>query len=307
MPEAPQALWFAGLPGTVFVFRVNRRPWPEQTLFTPSIPDDAFEHFARMLAPGYEIVTGRRHQRTWRVGGVHTDRDDRTLVGKLGWEPRGQEVVPQWSEAEKDWLSETASPHGGRVVPFGFDGDTRLLAILRDPKSPANTVAAVFEQILRENERELEEPSTEWSVEPILDKADFLSWLATLDTVRLVSFTAKLPNPEPRDAFRELAERMEARRATSYTETLRSDRDEGLVGIPDDRDIQQAIGMGEHGLAKFRGEGLRGASTSQYNQSNRVARERIEQVPEDWQGVWAIIKGFLKGRLRRLVEEERTP
>lgn len=138
--------------------------------------------------------------------------------------------MPDWSDEEKDWVTTTMKPRGGRVVPFGFDYETRLLTVLSDRSSPPATVAAVFERILRDNERELpeEERSTEWSVEPILDAEEFIEWLSSLEVVHRVSFTARLPNPEPRDAFRNLAERMEARRATEYTETLKSDREEGL-------------------------------------------------------------------------------
>jgi hypothetical protein len=38
-------LWFAGEPGTLYLFKVNRRPWPDRNLFTPEQPDDPFEHF----------------------------------------------------------------------------------------------------------------------------------------------------------------------------------------------------------------------------------------------------------------------
>jgi hypothetical protein len=299
-------LWFAGAPGSFFVFRVNRRPWPDQNLFTPEQPPDPYEHFVRMLMPGYEVVTGRRHKRSWRIGGLQRDDEAKTLVGKLGWEPIGRESVPLWDDYEKDWLSETATPHGGRVVPFGFDGETRLLTVLRDPKTPPTTVAAVFEKTLRDNERGLDHPTTEWSVEPVLDAADFLSWLETLDTVHVVAFTAKLPNPEPRRAYRDLGTRIRGLHATSYTETIRSERDEGLIGIQDDPEIQQAIAMGENGLAKFRGEGKRGDFVSQYSQSNRVAKERVEEIPEDWEAVWSLIKDFLKGRLRRFVREHEV-
>lgn len=218
----------------LLVFRVNRRPLVDPTLFSPTtVPGDAFNHFVRMLTPGFEVNTGRQHQRTWRVGGVRADAIERTLTGKLGWLPRGEEVVPEWSEDEKDWVSSTTTPRGGRIVPFGFDGDTRLLTVLHDRTSTPLTIAAVFEHILRENERELpiEERSTEWSVEPVLDAEDFLSWLKALDIVTSVSFRAKLPNPEPRDAFRDLAERMTERRATVFTETISSEREEGLSGI----------------------------------------------------------------------------
>jgi hypothetical protein len=303
VPET-ESNWFAGHPGQILLFRVNRRPMWEDSLLPGEMPSDPYEHFVRMLAPGHEVVTGRRSQRIWRVGGLHRDDAGRTLVGKLGWVARDEEMVPEWSEPEKDWVT-TASPKGGKVVPFGFDGETRLLAVLRERRSAPSTVAYVFERILRDNEFDGRAPTTEWSVEPVLDAADFLSWLKTLDTVHHVSFTAKLPNPEPRDAFRDLAERMAARRATRYTESLRSDREEGLSGIEEDRDVRQAIAMGEQGFATLRGEGRRGESLSQYSQTNRVAKERVEELPEGWEDVWDLIKHLLKGRLRRFLNDER--
>lgn len=297
--------WFAGEPGAFLVFRINRRPLQDPTLFTPQMPEDVFEHFTRMLAPGYQVVTGRRHQRTWRVGGVVPDREAQTVTGKLGWLPVGEEVVPEWSEEDKDWLSSTTTPQGGRIVPFGFDGESRLLTVLSDRSSAPATVAAVFERILRENERELEiaDRSTEWSVEPILDVEDFLSWLGALDMVASVSFTARLPNPEPRDAFRDLAERMATRRATQYTETMKSGREEGLIGVEEDRDFRQAIAMGEQGFATLRGSGRRGGEVTRYSQTSQVATEHVEELPEDWPGVFGLIRHFLKERLRRFLDE----
>jgi hypothetical protein len=267
--------WFAGEDGTFFVFRVNRRPISRPSLFTPQIPDDVWDHFIRMLAPGHEVRTGRRNQRIWRVGGVHPDPESHTIVGKLGWQPQGEEIVPEWSSAEMDWVASTASVHGGRIVPFGFDAETRLLTVLREPQSTPHTVADVFERILRENEAESSEPATEWSVEPILDAGDFLQWLSDQDIVTRVSFTAKLPNPVPRDAFRDLAERMESRRATRYSETLKSEHDAGLIGVGEDPDFRQAIAMGEQGFATLSGRGIRAGNESSYSQTDRVgARAR---------------------------------
>jgi hypothetical protein len=80
------------------------------------MPSDVWDHFVRMLAPGHEIVTGRTSQRTWRVAGVHPDPDSRTVAGELGWQPQGEEIVPEWPENEMDWIISTASPHGGRIV-----------------------------------------------------------------------------------------------------------------------------------------------------------------------------------------------
>jgi hypothetical protein len=306
VPESSDVPWFAGEAGEFFLFRVNRRPLDDLTLFTRAMPRDVFEHFERMLAPGYEVVTGRRHQRTWRVGGVQRHDEDRTLTGRLGWIPRGgEEIVPEWSDEEKDWLSAMATTRGGRIVPFGFDGETRLLTVLSDRSSQPSTVAAVFEHVLRDNERALlpDERSTEWSVEPILDAHEFLEWLDSLDVVNSVSFTARLPNPEPRDAFRDLVERMEARRATEYTETLKSDRDEGLQGVQDDRDVQQAVVMGEHGFARLRGRGQRGGRESRFTQSREVASDHVDELPATWQEVRNLTRAWLKGQLRRFLDD----
>lgn len=238
MPEVA-APWFAQREGAFVVFRVNRRPFGEDTLLPAKIPGDAFDHFVRVLAPGWEVVTGRRNQRTWKVGGIKLDEGQRMLTGKLGWAPRETELVEEWSDEDKDWVPSIAAPHGGRVLAFGFDGSSRLLAVLRDSSSHSTTIAGVVEKILRENEREMTEPTTEWSVEPILDERDFLAWLGSQDIVEWASFAAKLPNPEPREEFQKLVGRMEQRRATKFTETLSSDRGEGLVGVQEDPDFRQ--------------------------------------------------------------------
>jgi hypothetical protein len=294
----PTAPWFADKQGEFVVFRVNRRPIGEHSLLPAEPPEDVFEHFVRVLTPGWEVVTGRRHQRTWRVGGVDVDSDRRVVTGKLGWLPRGEEVVAEWSDEDKDWIANVAAPHGGRILPFGFDGDSRLLAVLRDGASAPTTISGVFEKILRENERELTEPTTEWS----LDRRDFLTWLDKVDVVHSVSFTAKLPNPEPREDFAELVARMERRHATHFTETLASKTEEGLVGVQHDPDIRQAVAMGTQGFATLRGKGSIGGTVTKYSQREVVAEERVDVLPDSWDDMRELITGFLKHRLRRFLE-----
>jgi hypothetical protein len=296
---------FAGQPGRIFVYRVNRRPMGADTLIPATLPPDVFDHFVRVLAPGHAIITGRRHQRVWRVGGLRVDRQDRTVLGQLGWQPLGESVVvPEWSQEEMSWTSSTSDPQGGDVVPFGFDGETRLLAVLADRTSAPGTIARVFERILEENEAQVTDPTTEWSVEPILDKETFLTWLDKLDVIRKVGFTAKLPNPEPRDAFADLVQRMELRRATHHSETLRSETEEGLRHPEEDLDFKQAIVMGEHGFAELRGEGVSGDRVTKFSQRSTVATEHVPEVPQDWDGAWNMLREFLKGRLRRYLEDK---
>jgi hypothetical protein len=297
--------WFADRPGDFVLFRVNRRPLGESTLFPATMPPDVFEHFVGMLAPGWEVESGRRNRRRWRVGGIAIDPEERVLTGKLGWIPEGSEMVAEWSDEEMDWVARPGTPHGN-VLPFGFDGDTRLLTVLRDGASAPTTIANVIERVLRENERQSHDPTTEWSVEPVLDRRDFLAWLESLDVVRLVSFTAKLPNPEPEDAFKDVVARMERRQATKFTETLVSDRDGGLSGVQEDRDFRQAVEMGTRGFATLRGEGSVDGNVTKYSQSEAVAKTRVDALPGSWKKMRTMIVELLKDTLRHLIDSDET-
>lgn len=293
-----------------WVFRVNRRPSTSPpTLFDGANLPDVFEHLGETMRSGHQVVTGRRHQRGWRVGGIERDAKDRLLFGKLGWQALDAtaEEVPQWNEEARDWTASARVPRGV-VAPFGFDGETRMLLVERRLKTSAKTVASVLEKIIGEVEEELagKQPSRApitWSVEPVLDANDFRDWLKSLDTVHTISFTARLPNPEPDDAFQDLVDRMEARSATSFTETFRSDAEEGLVAVDQDQDVRQAIAMGEHGFATLRGEGVRDGQQDHYKQVERVATERAE-APSGWDGAKEALRELLKGRARRFLSDD---
>lgn len=276
-------------------------------MFPAVPPPDVFDHFERVLAPGHEIVTGRKNQRLWRVGGIQTSADEQLLIGKLGWQPTEGEVVSDWLDDEKDWVPVEAKPRN-KVIPFGFDGERRILAVLREASSAPTTIAAVFERILRENEAELPEPTTEWSVEPILDTGEFLEWLGSLDYARYVSFTVKLPNPEPpKGDFEDLAARLDRTGATQITEMVRSDREEGLdrANVANDPEIRGAIAMGQQGFASLRGEGTRDGTVTKFNQKETVAREHVDALPDTWTGMWDLLKSFLKDRARNFLDEEQ--
>jgi hypothetical protein len=101
--------WFAGRHGAFYVFRVNRRPLAEVSLFEQK-PDSVLDHFHRMLAPAYQVVTGRGNKRGWKVGRAHREEGG-VLVGKLGWYPLGRNVQePDWSDEEQDWVDWTVRP-----------------------------------------------------------------------------------------------------------------------------------------------------------------------------------------------------
>ena len=238
------------------------------------------------------------------MGGIELDVSDQVLTGKLGWEPIGKEVVTEWSDEDKDWHSSTATPHGGRILPFAFDGSSRVLTVIRDSSSTANTIAHVFEQTLQDNEKELEDPTTEWGVEPILDPRDFEEWLESVDVVGRVTFSARLPNPGPDDAFEDLAERMKKRQATRFTEAFYSEKETGLSGVEEDPDFKQAVEMGRRGFATLSGTGNRGGRQVSYRQNERVARERVEDLPNSWEEMRKVLIEFLKERARRFLDSD---
>ncbi len=294
--------WTPGRPGQLLVFRVNRRPLGEGGFLPTTLPTDVFRHFVQVLAPGYPVVTGRGNQRVSRVGGLDVNYDARLITGKMGWQPYGQEQVLNWSEEEKDWVTRTEEPRESRLIPFAFDGDSRILSALKDSQSAPETVAAAFEKILRENEKELQEPTTEWSVEPILDTREFLDWLGSLDVVRSVKFTARLPNPEPDEDFEELWGRLEKRHATEFSGKFKSDRDEGLVDVEEDPEVRQAIAMGSKGFATLTGTGTREGRASEFNQEDEVARERVDELPATWGEMRGLLGDFVKDRARRFLD-----
>lgn len=305
MPDPVQKDWFSGRPGRLLVYRVNRRPKGEDSLFPTELPSDSFDHFVRVLAPGYEVVSGRGHQRVWRAGGLQIDRDQETVTGRLGWQPLGTEDVtaPKWMPDEMDWRLETTDPEE-HLLPFGFDGESRLLTVVRDRSSNPTTIGGVFERILRENESELEDPTTDWAVEPVLDARNFLDWLHSQDVVQSVSFTAKLPNPSLDEPFKELAERLQRSHATKHTETMVSQRDEGLVEVEQDRDFGQAIAMAQRGFALLRGKGKRGGKKTTYSQKQTQATESVEELPDNWGEMRSFLIEQLQGPLRRYKDEQ---
>ena len=191
--------------------------------------------------------------------------------------------------------------HTETLLPFAYDGEKRVLGVVYDKKSSPKSVAAVFEQILTENERELPQRTTEWSVEPLLNSEEFIEWLGSVDIVESVSFTAKLPNPEPSAAFDDLFSRMDQSHATEYTARLKTTRDEGLQHVEEDPEFKQAIAMGQQGFAELEGRGRRDGRDSVYRQGERVAYETIPNLPGDWKALRGLLKQIVRQRLRRFL------
>jgi len=300
-----QPLWQPGEPGEFLLYRINRRPIGADSMLPEKMPDDALDHFNRVFPNGWRVETkGGGGNRIWRSGGVELDPDARVITGKLGWHPAEEEAVTDYDEIAEDWVVSIEAPHGRVVLPFAFDGDTRILAVLRKGRSRATTIGGVFETILRENECDLEKPTTEWSVEPILDPRDFAEWLNSMDVVREVEFVAKLPNPTPTLAYEDVFGRMRDRGATRLTENFHSNRAGGLQNVQEDDDFRQAEAMASEGFANLRGVGEREGRKTRYNQSERVRRATIPHLPDSWDEMRNVLTSFLKERARGFLGDD---
>jgi len=300
-----QPLWQPGESGELLLYRVNRRPIGADSMFPEEIPDDVLDHFNRMFPNGWKVETkGGGGNRIWRSGGVEFDHQARVMTGKLGWHPAEEEAVTDYDDQAEDWVVSIEAPHGRVVLPFAFDGDTRILAVLRRGRSRADTIGRVFETILKENECDLERPTTDWSVEPIFDPRDFAQWLESMDVVREVQFVAKLPNPTPTPAYEDVFKRMEDRGATRLIENLHSNQRGGLRDVQEDDDFAQAEKMASEGFATLKGVGEREGRKTRYNQKERVRRATIPHLPDSWGEMRQVLTGFLKERARGLLGDE---
>jgi hypothetical protein len=296
--------WFAGRPGRILLYRVNRRPKYPDTLMPATLPGDAFEHFIRTLEPDRPVVLGRRYQLEWRVGGLIGG--DNALTGRLGRRPLDvKETSTKYVPERRDWIVETIDPKEKHLLPFGFDGESRLLAVVTDGSASPTTIGTVFEKILRENEAASTEPTTDWSVEPILDRQDFLDWLQSLEIVSSVSFTVRYPNPAPRAPHEDLADRLKKAHATQLTQTFRSKLEEGLVGVAEDQDVKQAISLAQEGSATLSGRGKRAGKRSIYSQKESQAAESVESMPHTWDQMRDALIDRLRGPLRRFKDDQQ--
>lgn len=120
-----------------------------------------------------------------------------------------------------------------------------------------------------------------------------------------VSFTARQPNPTPDDPrFEELATRLVDSHASRYSETMASDKDEGLVQVEHDRDFSQAIAMAQQGFATLFGKGKRNGKRSRYSQIKNQAAESVDELPHNWDDMRTYLAEKLKGPLRRYKDEQ---
>jgi len=231
MDEQRLQPWFEGASGPVLLFKVNRRPMP-QNLFGDEQPHDVLNHFAESLLFGEQVVTGRKVKRTWLLGNRDIDVRDRMLAGQIGWERHDSAAADAYDSEQQQWIDVVEQKGRSARSVFVFDAESRLLAVVKHPSFSDTVLPKVFSDLLNRGEAQRDPPTTDWDVEPILDEAGFRDWLATTHAVERVRFVAKLPNPGGLDSFEALWKRLERLHAGSIEETIQAqDPESGLAAI----------------------------------------------------------------------------
>lgn len=276
--------WFADRRSvTCLLYKVNRRPREQQSLFSEGQPEDVLDHFVEALLIGQSIETGRRFIREWKVGNRSIDLTARVVTGHIGYERQDERSSDHFNEQTNEWETRLDVEETTGRAPFAFDADSRVLAVVKHPRFSETTLPFVVKTLLNMGEKARENPTTDWDVEPMLNEQDFLQWLQRADSVHKITFVAKLPNPDGLEEFEPVFSRLEARKAEALTEIMRArDDNEGLQNVEDDAISWAYIAMGARGYGWVRGEGRRNDRPTTYDQREKTTRRSIHQPPVTW-------------------------
>lgn len=293
--SAPQP-WFAGRRQvTVLLYKVNRRPREQQSLFSTGEQRDVFDHFVEALLIGQPVETGRRYIREWVLGNRAIDVEQRILTGHVGYERQDERSSDHFNHETNEWETVVEEEETTGRAPFVFEADSGIVAVVKHPNFAETTLSYVFTTLLNMGEEAREAPTTVWDVEPLLDEENFLQWLRRADAVHKVTFVAKLPNPDGLEEFEPVYSRLEARRAKALREIMQARNEEvGLQGIEEDRISQAYIAMGSRGYGYVRGEGRRANRATTYDQRERVRRISIHEPPQTWTEMARDVIGVLR-------------
>ncbi len=299
--------WFTGKTGTVLLYRVNRRPWAAQTLAGDQ-PPSVMDHLLEVLSFGQSVTAGRgRNVRDWILGNESTLEDGTVLSGQIGWHRQSERVTDQFDPATKTWKDSVESAAVTARAPFVFHSPSRILGVLKHPTFSETTVAQVFETLLRQGEERREWPSTEWSVEPILDETDFLNWLRTVDAVQNVNLVARLPNPDGLEEFGSVWDAMERHRARLLQQIMEAaDPEVGLINIQEDQRVREHIAMSTNGFGYVTAKGVRDGRKVTYDQRNQVARESTEELGPSWVDTAQDVLDVIRRRYRRVMQRREA-
>ncbi|MEU7890256.1 hypothetical protein AB0B54_32550 [Microbispora bryophytorum] len=296
--SAAQMRWFAGKDLDVLIFRVNRRP--DGSLFEQ--PNNFFAHLLEVLSYPVQAETGRRHKRVWHIGNKDYSPEEDVLSGVFGWARSGEAVEQLWDEATQTWVERVVLDDVTAVAPFTLIGDGRYLGILRHSSFTEGNVADALKQILNKGESRRNPPTTSWDVEPVGDLQDFLQWMREVDSVVRVDFVFKRPNPDAESDFEELFHRLDRLEAEQIRESVSSrDADRGLSkeALRTDPVTRGFISAAMAAFGYVVAAGLSQGKRTKYDQRRRVARERLENVDESWDGATESVKQATRQARRR--------
>jgi hypothetical protein len=243
------------------------------------------DHIIEVLPFGSHVVTGTRQKKDWILGNRNIAPDLSYLSGQVGWEQHGEEPVSKYEDETSQWLDVLELSDRAVRAPFVFDARSRILGVLKHTTFDENTLAKVFQTLLREGEQQREWPSTEWSVEALLDEWDFLEWLRNVESVTSITLVAKMPNPDGLDEFGPVWEEMQARRARLYsTKMVAANDDIGLEGLEEDPLVRGSLAMGRRGFGHVEARGRKNGHETVYDQRDKVARARTPELGLSWSG-----------------------
>jgi hypothetical protein len=268
----------------VLLYRVNRRPLPDPTLGGGEQPESVMNHILEVLHFGRPEYTGTgNHQREWILGNRNILRDLTAFTGQIGWQGNDEQQTSRYVPETREWRDELGTAERAARAPFAFDSRTRVLGILKHPSFSELTVASVFQKMLRAGEQDREWPSTEWSVEPVLDERDFLDWLQSVDSVTHINLVAEMPNPDGLEEFGPVWAELEARKARLIkTEMVAANIEVGLQGLDEDDRVRGNLAMGRQGFGHVQAWGLLNGRDKYFDQRAKVVRESTDELGPSW-------------------------
>ena len=294
--------WFTGRETVLLHYRVNRRPRPQQPLEANEW-ESGLAHLAAVLEADVSVTSGRRYQRQWHLGQLSTDSGQNVLTGQIGFEFEPTRTEGSYDEKSRAFQQSRVMVRDASYAPFVFDGESRVLSVLRHPAFKETTLARVFGEFLNTGEERLQAPAYEWAVEPLLDRQSFYSWVERTAVVANVRFVAELPNPDAIEGFEWVDQRMNEVEAKRIEERLEArDPRVGLQRLDSDSAALAFTEYAErgYGFVTASGETEEGKPT-RFDQRQQVARDIVELPENPWpamiQGLIGIVRERWKGRL----------
>lgn len=220
------------------------------------------------------------------------------VFGQIGWMRTDLRSSDRYNMAERRWEDVIEDAEVSARAPFVIDTRSRLLGVLQHRSfRPPKNIAYVFQTLLRQGENGRADASTEWSVEPILDTAEFSEWLRRVDAVDRIRMVAKLPNPDALPEFGPVWQRMQAHKAKLLSEAMEAaDPALGLQGLGEDEQVRAFLAMGANGVSYLVADGHEGGRRRTFDQRERVAREHTGDLAPSWSEVFRTILGMIRGR-----------